>query len=179
MIPDPVTALSAWGLVKRFWWLAPLAVLIGCVMVLRGTVADLEAELAREQTAHQHTVANYELAAEQRKASDLFNLQRVGTEQAEITERKVDEYQDRIAALRADFAERVRLAQAKADPGGAGRTDLPGLPEGAGRADATACEAEFPPRDALIASEQAEQLIALQGWVTEVAAVDVNGADPP
>lgn len=154
-----------------------LALLLGWAMRLDGLRAGYKAERDAEKAAHEQTVANYRAAAEQRKASDLANVQRVAAEQSEISKEITDDYQTRIAALRADFAERVRRAT-QADTGGASGADMSGVPDPSRRADEATRQARLPARDALIASEQAEQLIALQAWVRAQATVDMIGEQP-
>lgn len=151
-----------------------LALCIG-LLATRAALAEAKTSLVREQAAHQKTEDNYRLAAQQRKTDDLLNVARVDAEADAVSKETIDEYQDRIAALRADFAERVRLAKAEAYPGGSSGKDMPGLPDAAERADEAARQAQLPAQDALIASEQAEQLAALQGWVRRAGAISVNG----
>lgn len=170
-----MTLTAALGLLKRFWWSIPMAVLFIALLATRSTLKDEKISKAALQASFDQTVAGYRTAAAERKASDYQNLERVKVEGAAINERTVDEYTDRIAALRGEFAERVRAIQARAYPGGDDRAGVSGVPDGPSGTDARACEAEFPLEDALIASEQAEQLIALQKWVRETAAIDVNG----
>lgn len=86
-----------------------------------------------------------------------------------------DDYQTRIDRLRADHARRLHAAQAIADSGGGGGSGLPGTGQAAGSADGAASETRLPLADALIASEQAERLVALQAWVRAQAVVDMNG----
>ena len=129
------------------------------------------------RTAFTETVANYRTAAATRKASDLANVERVNTESATISTETLHDYQDRLDSLRAAFADRVRRATG-AHPGGSGPADLPGLSDATGRTDEAACHQGLPIEDALIASEQAEQLIALQAWVKKTALIDTNGETP-
>lgn len=166
------------ALLRRFWWAIPILGLSIALMVTRGTLADAKRQVAAERSAHVGTIKNYMLAASQREASDLKNVVRVGGEATAISERTTDEYEKRIAALRADFAERVRRATGSY-PGGPGGTNLPGLSNASIGTDESTCEAKLPGRDALIASEQAEQLVALQAWVKRVAQIDVNGPVNP
>lgn len=172
-----MTFTAALGLVRRYWWAIPMAALFIALLATRSTLKDEKISKAKVQSSFDQTVAAYRTAAAERKAADYQNVERVETESAAINERTVDDYQSRIAGLRADFTERVRTVQAAAHSGSGAGADLPVVSDGPGRADARPCEAEFPPQDALIASEQAEQLVALQKWVTDTAAIDVNG--PP
>ena len=89
--------------------------------------------------------------------------------------RLTDDYQARIDRLRADHARRLHAAQAIAGPGGGGGSGLSGTGETTGRADGATGETRLPLADALIASEQAERLVALQAWVRAQAVVDMSG----
>jgi hypothetical protein len=176
-MPIFTTLDTAIALLKRFWWAIPILALSIALLATRATLADAKRDLQAEQTAHQQTIQNYRTAAAERKAADLANVQRVKAEGDAISRETIDDYQKRIDALRASFAERVRIATA-GDTGSAAGTDMSGLSDAAGQTDAAACKAGLPERDALIASEQAEQLIALQAWVAKVAAIDTNGERP-
>lgn len=171
-----MTLTAALGLLKRFWWSIPMAVLFIALLATRSTLKDEKISKAALQASFDQTVAGYRTAAAERKASDYQNLERVKVESAAINERTVDEYTDRIAALRGEFDRRVRAIQARAYPGGDTGAGVPVVSDAAGRTDAQTCDAELSLRERLVASEQAEQLIALQKWVRETAAIDVNGS---
>lgn len=168
-------SLKTWSLIATG---ILIAVLAAGLLITRGTLASTKERLNAQIAAHDRTIENYRLAAEQRRLGDTLNIARVGTEQSAVTGRTLDEYQDRVAALRADFAERVRLAKAKADPGGPRGTNLPGVPDTARPADEAPARAQLPSTLALIASEQAEQLVAFQDWVKRQAAIDMDGTKP-
>lgn len=169
-----MTWIAIWAAVKRFWPVIPCLALLIALLLTRASLASARHDRDIAKDALALTAANYAAAANARKASDLLNVERVNTEAAAISKETVDAYNQRIAALRADFAERVRIAT-QANSGSAGRTDLPAVPVAAERADATSCQAVLPARDALVASEQAEQLIALQAWVRKTVTIDVDG----
>jgi hypothetical protein len=173
-MPIFTTLDTAIALLKRFWPAIPILALSIALLATRATLADAKRDLRAEQTAHQQTIQNYRTAAAERKAADLANVQRVKAEGDAISKETIDDYTKRLADLRARFAERVRIATA-GDTSSAAGTDMSGLSDAAGRADEGACQAGLSVRDALIASEQAEQLVALQAWVAKVAAVDVRG----
>lgn len=171
----PTLSLRTWGLIAAGLIIAALLLI---VHVRTGERNDAIKRAATTQAAFDQTVASYRHARDQARQADELNSLRVGKEQAAITQETIDAYQDRIAALRADFAERVRAAQAATNPGGGGSAAVPGVSLAPVRTDEAACKAQFPAQDALIASEQAEQLIALQAWARRQAAVDVNGPTP-
>lgn len=168
---------GALRLIGKLWWAIPILGLTIALMITRGTLSATKTRLSQTQAAFDKTVSNYRLAAEQRKSSDLANVQRVSAEQSEITQETLDGYQANLARLRADFARRVRDAT-KGNIRIPSGTNLPETCPAPCRADAGAGEAKLPLKDALIASEQAEQLIALQAWVRAVSAIDVNGTVP-
>lgn len=129
-----------------------------------------------EHSAHARTVANYRAAAEQARAADKANADRVRREQAAINERTTDELETRLADARAR-AERLRrrAGTASANPGSGGAAPVPGIPGAAGSAGQAAGEAGLSDADRLIATEQSIQLDELIKWVKRQAAVDPNG----
>jgi nitrogen fixation-related uncharacterized protein len=128
-----------------------------------------------EQTAHAVTVVNYRAAADQARAADKANADRVIAEQRQINERTSDDYEARIADARARAGRlSAELAKAAANPGGGGGTPVPGVPAAAGGADQAAGQDRLPPPDALIATEQAIQLDELIKWVRRQSSVNVN-----
>ena len=106
------------------------------------------------------------------RAEDAANAARVERDQGTITQETVSAYQKDIAALRARAAGRVRAGTAAADRSGGGSAPVPGIPAAAGGIDGTAGEDGLPAADALIASEQALRLKALQDWVRGQAGVE-------
>jgi hypothetical protein len=128
------------------------------------------------------TVANYRAAADQARAADKANADRVRTQQANINQEKPDEFEARLASARA-AAERLRHgAEAATDPGIGRAAPVPRLsaapgqshdPAGANRLPVRAEELDW----RLTATEQAIQLDELIKWVAEQAKVDNSG--PP
>lgn len=153
--------------------------------------------LAAEKTARsalQQTVNGYRVAERMARSQAEMNVARVETEQAQITQEIVDDYEARLADARAR-AGRIygpgslyRAAPARPAGGGAGAAGVPGLRDAAasageapgqdrlpaaGAGDGSAAGALSAP-DALIATEQALQLAALIEWVNRQAAIDVS-----
>jgi len=114
------------------------------------------------------TIANVRNASAAALASDLAKARTVETKQREITDASSSDYQRQLADLRARY-DRLR-AEAAADSRGGAGTDMPGVSDATSRPDATAPQIGLP--DALIASEQALQLQALQGWIAAQTKVD-------
>ena len=128
-----------------------------------------------EQAALAGTTANYRAAAEQARAADLANANRVAAAQAAINERTSNDFEARLAAARS-LAQRLRRedANAAADPGTRAGAPVPGLPAAAVRPAEAAGEDGLSQSDALTATEQAIQLDELIKWVKAQAAVDPN-----
>jgi hypothetical protein len=144
--------------------------------------AQVEARSARQaQTAAETTVGNLKAASQQAQVAQAANLTRVKADQAAITERTVDDYQARLAALRARaaaLAGRLQGSAVAGNPGLSGTTNLPragtaasgtageapdhGLPA-ARSGDGLACN-PMNLRERLVASEQASQLDTLIDW---------------
>lgn len=144
------------------------------VVALLGTVVSLtyRARWQAERIAHAETRAAFErTVAAYRQVAIQATLD--ATEAARAAERKQEEithaisadYQRRLGELRARY-DRLR-AQRQAHRGSAGKAGLSGVPDAAGGPDAAAAEGRLHIDDALIASQQALQLEALQMWVRE------------
>jgi hypothetical protein len=148
----------------------------------KGESARYEQLYASERSAFATTIASYRAAADQARAADAANAERVAAEQRVINQRSQNAFETRVADARAR-AERLRLESGgPADPGPARTASVPGLPAAAGRAAQAAGEDRLPPADALTATEQAIQLDELIQWVRAQARVDNNPkavANPP
>jgi hypothetical protein len=131
----------------------------------------------QEQAAFAGTVASYRAAAEQARAADKANANRVAAEQRAINERTNSDYETRLAAARA-AAERLRLqSQAAADPRAGRNASMPRLPVAAGGTAQAPGEDRLPQSDRLTATEQAIQLDELIEWVRAQAGVDPNDTE--
>lgn len=189
--------LSVGGAIKRvFAWVAEtpgrqlgalLVISQICIAIALTVVAGqrdrARAELAAIKSEFAATVESYSRAAEAAKRLASLRDQRVASEQAAITRRIVDDYEDRLADARAR-AERLRQQLAPAGGVRAGADQLPATGTAAGRADEAAGAQGFPAdagvlaeltiEERLVATEQAIQLDALIDWVEAQAAVNVN-----
>lgn len=127
-----------------------------------------------EQVAHAQTITNYRQAQAEAARLDAERVARVEREQQEINRVSSQNYEARVAELRARL-ERLRSAAGAA--GSAGRDlAVPSLPDTPGGADATTGGAGLPPAgDDLewraIATKQAIQLDELIGWVSDQVSV--------
>lgn len=138
----------------------------------KAKTSHYSALLAAERSAHSATVAGYRAAADRARREDAENLARVRASQAAINERTRDDFESRIAAARARFAELQRSTQAgAADSRIGGAAPVPGLSAAAERASQAAGEDGFSHSDQLIATEQAIQLDELIKWVKAQAEV--------
>lgn len=135
--------------------------------------AQYEQMYRDEQAALAGTVADYSAAAEQARLADKANADRVKAEQAAVNERISNEFENRLAAVRA-AAERLRAEAraASANPGARGAAPVPGVSPSAGGPSEAAHKDRLPAADRLIATEQAIQLDELIKWVRAQAKVD-------
>lgn len=100
---------------------------------------------------------------------DMRHARDIEQARGQITNEVSNAYQKRLAGLRARYDS---LRAAPENPAGCGAgTDLPSLPDPAGGPDAAAAPDRLPCPTALIATEQAMQLEALQAWLREQQAV--------
>ena len=127
----------------------------------------------QEQAAFATTVANARAAADQARAADKANAERVAAAQQTINERTADDLEARLAAARAR-AEQLHLEQAAAYSRAGGSTSLPGLPASPNGIAQDPGEDRLPAADALTATEQAIQLDELIKWVKAQASIDPN-----
>ena len=138
--------------------------------------AEFEQRYRSEQASFATTVADYRAAADRARAADLANAARVASERKAVNERTINDYEARLADVRAR-AERLRIEPGTAADPGAGRdAAMPGVPAAAAGAAQGAGQDRLSDSDRLTATEQAIQLDALIEWVKAQSAVDNNGA---
>lgn len=153
---------------------------------------NLQLALA-ERNAHAATVENYRQAALQARREAEANAARVEAEQVAITEETIDDYETRLAAVRA-HADRLRSRlAAPVDPGRADAVDLSRSGAAAGPAAPAAGDPEFPsardlcPRgricltlaQALTASEDAIRCDALIDWTLRQSRLRFTPVEQP
>lgn len=166
------------------WQVAGIGVSLALLVML--TVQKLEAVhwqkqsekfeqlYQQEQAAFATTVANARAAADQARAADKANAERVAAQQQNINQRTVDDYEVRLSAARAR-ADQLRVqSQAPAHPGARGNPPMSGLSAPAAGAAQAPEQDRLPPPDALTATEQAIQLDELIKWVKAQAEVEPN-----
>lgn len=170
--------LALGRLTGAFRWLADLVgrypLSFACVAFILALAwtwnAKTTAERERDEAvaAYHATVKRYLTSQAEAEAAEKARLTRVRAEQERITDAVTSDYRQRLAAVRARY-DRMR---AQADRGAPARVNVPGVPQAAGGTDEAASDPGFSLRARLIASEQAEQLVALQEWVRQQGAVE-------
>lgn len=132
---------------------------------------DLRAALDRERQAQILFAERVRATSEgiARRAAEL--ARRVEASQSRISQEASDDYQTRLARLRADFDSRLRAEAARRAGAGGGGDAVSGLPDPAGGPDGAAAPAgpaafEFACRANTI------QLEGLQDWVRRQGAVE-------
>jgi hypothetical protein len=132
------------------------------------TASDLPklkcADTAKEIGMLGQALADVKAKTAQAKADDAAHAKAVETHQNAISQESSDDYQKQLAVVRADYARRVRAAEAAAHSSGGGSPSVPGAAPSAARPDAAPAQAQLPAPDALTATEQAIQLKAIQDW---------------
>ena len=152
-----------------------LALLINDRNRWKAKTAHYAEVLASERGATAATIANVRAAAEQARAADKANAERVVARQGEINERSANDFETRLAVARA-AAQRLRGegATGAADPGAGRAAAVPGLSAAAQGAAQAAGEDRLSAAERLIATEQAIQLDELIKWVERQHLVDMG-----
>ena len=167
-----MTALPA--LLLRNWQavlgLALAAILYFLLAIRTDQRDDARTALAEERRAQILFAERVRSKAEEIARRFAENARRVESDRNQITQEVSREYQTRLSELRARL-DRLR-AQGRANPGGAGRADLPGLPESAGGPDAAAVDPGFSLERRAVATEQAIRLEELQRWILRQQGVE-------
>ena len=126
----------------------------------------LKSELSQAETLIEQERALARSRAAQAKAEDQAHAARVERGQDHVSQEVSNDYQTRLDDLRRRYdALRLHAAAPAADPNGGGAKAMPPIPVAARGADGAAGEDGLSDGDALIASEQALRLKALQDWV--------------
>lgn len=160
------------GFLRVAWPYVTIAALVMLALWLNGERIAADRRTDNVQAAFDATVERYRTATAQAQANDLANVVRATGQQSTITKETTDDYAARIDELRRDYALRLQRGEGAVSASGGDREGVPKLSDAARRVDEGACKAPvFPLEDAKLASEQAEQLIALQGWVKRQAEV--------
>lgn len=171
----------------RFWREGSIALLLLACGAQQLRVGGLKLDLQEsrqqvrdEKAAHRLTVAKVRAAAEKARADDAAHARRVERDQNIISEEVSRDYQDQLADLRRRYhALRVQLGKSPANPGGGGGAPVSGLPGPSGGSDGAAGQDGLPAEDALIASDIALRLKALQLWVRGQLGVERDKVSAP
>ena len=135
--------------------------------------ARLKSELNRADALIEQERALARSRTAQAKAEDQAHAARVERDQDHVSKEVSNDYQIQLGDLRRRYdALRLHAAAPAADPDGGGAKAMPQIPVAARGADDATGEDRLPGADALIASEQALRLQALQDWVRGQEAVE-------
>ena len=156
------------GLVTRYPLQCGLAVaIVACAWLWRAN-NGLHDTIRTERARYAETVANFKKAQADAEAVQAHNLARVAKSQKDVTDETLDDYNRRVADLRARYKRLLDQGNRSAS----GNPDLPAVPNATSGTDAAAQQDGLPAADALTASEQALQLDALITWVERQAKVE-------
>ena len=161
---------AALGFVTKHPWQAALiASLCVCAWLWRAN-NGLHDTIKAERARYAETVANFKDAQAKAELAQKANLARVSIQQRNITDETLDDYNRRVADLRARYQRLLSQGNRSAS----GNAAMPAIPDATGRIDEAADENGLPAADALTASEQALQLDALITWVERQAKVETS-----
>lgn len=180
-----VIPFSIPALLRAHWKLIGLALLLAVIGVLllklEARTADRDKWQTRavaEEQAHKQTVANYRAASDEAQRQAQANVARVKAAQAAITERTVNDYQARLAAVDARYERVRRQIATQAHLSSSDPAPMSIATDATCRAYAAAdCDTLL--SRLMVAEKQAVQLIALQSWVRDQAAVKVEPVERP
>lgn len=154
---------------KHPWQSATIALLVACAWLWRAN-NGLHDSLKAERAAHAETIAVFKKAQADAEAVQAHNLARVAKAQKDVTDETLDDYNRRVADLRARYKRLLEQGNRSAS----GNPDLPAVPNATSGTDAAAQQDGLSSADALTASEQALQLDALITWVARQAKVKTS-----
>jgi hypothetical protein len=164
--------VSLIGAVRSHWRAALLLVIAAYTGLLHLRLAEekahgakLQVRLGEASALIERERADVRARTAAAQAQDAVHFARVERDQAIVSKETASDYHKQIAALRA-AAQRLRAASPSTGASGGGGTDMPGLSDSATGADGAAGKDRLPADDALIASEIAVRLMALQAWVS-------------
>lgn len=167
-IKDAIRA--AIGFIARHpWQSATLALLVACAWLWRAN-NGLHDTIKAERARYAQTMASFRDAQAKAELAQKANLARVSIQQRTITDETLDDYNRRVAVLRARYQRLLSQGNRSAS----GNAAMPAIPDATGRIDEAADENGLPAADALTASEQALQLDALITWVERQAKVETS-----
>ena len=161
---------AALGFIARHpWQSAAVLLLVACAWLWRAN-NGLHDSLKAERAAHAETIAVFKKAQADAEAVQAHNLARVAKAQKDVTDETLDDYNRRVADLRARYKRLLEQGNRSAS----GNPDLPAVPNATSGTDAAAQQDGLSSADALTASEQALQLDALITWVARQAKVKTS-----
>lgn len=166
---------AALGFIAKHPWQSAAVLLLALSAWLWRANNGLHDSLKAERAAHAQTVANFKKAQADAEAVQAHNLARVAKAQKDVTDETLDDYNRRVADLRARYKRLLDQGNRSAS----GNPDLPAVPNATSGTDAAAQQDGLSSADALTASEQALQLDALITWVERQAKVETSPGENP
>jgi hypothetical protein len=136
--------------------LIALGIMTGIAKMEHASAVKWETSSIRWQAAHDQLEANYRAAQAKAAAENKAHVEAVESTQSQITERVRNDYEARLAALRARYSS-VHTGTATADRGAAGSTGVSGVPAPPAEPDAAA----------IACTSNTLQLEGLIEWVKE------------
>ena len=158
------------GFVTRHPWQAGLIAALALSAWLWRANNGLHDTIKAERARYAETVASFKDAQAKAELAQKANLARVSIQQRNITDETLDDYNRRVADLRARYQRLLSQGNRSAS----GNAAMPAIPDATGRIDEAPDENGLPAADALTASEQALQLDALITWVDRQAKVETS-----
>ena len=156
-------------IVRHPWQSTSVLLLVACAWLWRAN-NGLEDTIKAERARYAQTMASFRDAQAKAELAQKANLARVSIQQRTITDETLDDYNRRVAVLRARYQRLLSQGNRSAS----GNAAMPAIPDATGRIDEAADENGLPAADALTASEQALQLDALITWVERQAKVETS-----
>lgn len=156
------------GFVTKYPWQAGLIASLALSAWLWRANNGLHDTIKAERARYAETVANLRDAQAKAELAQKANLARVAIQQRNITDETLDDYNRRVADLRA----RYQRLLAQGNRSAPGNPDLPAIPDATSGTNEAPKQDGLSASDALIASEQALQLDALITWVERQAKVE-------
>ena len=158
--------MTAWALLRRYWYFAPIIALSIVVMLSRANTEHWRGQYQLEYAAHRLTEANARVAAEKARADDAAHAVKVERAQTGVSNNVAIEVDASLADVR-DRRERLR-AEATAHTGSSGISPVSGVSRSPSNAPCPAIDLDI----LAAAEENSVKLIAWQQWYAGVAEIE-------
>jgi len=140
-------AIAVFSLIRRYWWIAALAILAGLYLDQRATIARMDGKLQHASDIMALTKERIGHAQAAAEAQDRRHAMDVAARQETVNRKVADDLEAKLAQARAAAAAHARAdrvrARSGAAQGGVGQPDLPAAANAAGGADAADQTAEL------------------------------------